>query len=70
MEKLLARALAYWWIVALAFGLLGNIYLAVRAFELGSNVAALVLIALAIGCVVLLFRTYKGWDEVRRIFKR
>lgn len=69
MGKWVARGLIVWWMAALVFGFFGNIYLALRVLDQGPPLGALVLFALAAGCLVVLYRTFKYRDDWKRIFK-
>jgi hypothetical protein len=53
-------------LIVIVFGLLGNFYLAVKAFEANSASAGLMFCALGVGSGVLYYRTYLYWDEMPR----
>lgn len=59
------KLLLIWWIIVLVFGLLGNLSIAVTAFNSGNSAPGLVFGALGVGCAVMLYRTYIYRNDVR-----
>lgn len=60
---------AWWLLLLIGAGLVGNGYLALLAFRAGSTIGTLVFIVCFCGSGVYLYRTVKHWDWARAIFK-
>lgn len=67
----LARLLVAWWLIVLVgAGLIGNGYLAMRMFKAGAVAGGLLFVLLAIGSGVYIWRTFNMWDEIRALWRR
>ncbi|MGT2500606.1 hypothetical protein ACVOMS_06835 [Bradyrhizobium guangxiense] len=60
-----AKILLTWWILVLIFGAFGNLYIAAIAFNSGKFAPMIAFGALAVGCVVLLCRTFIYRNDFR-----
>ncbi|WP_246649259.1 hypothetical protein [Bradyrhizobium canariense] len=61
-----AKILMGWWIVVIVFGLFGNFWMAFKSLDANNFGGFALFCGLGVGCGVLCFRTYKGWDELIR----
>ena len=70
MERILAKALVYWWVVLIVVvGLGGNGYLAVKCLIAGQFVPASLFAICFVGACVYCHRTWNALDEIRGIFR-
>ena len=60
-----AKLLLAWWVIVLVVGFFGNLSVAATALQSGNVAPGLMFIALSVGCVVLLYRTYIYRNDFR-----